>query len=262
MNPDHPKYVEKTVAENLAIGPESHPVYKVHHCRSTMDLAMDWIEQGRFPLWASVLADTQTAGRGQLGRTWHSPSGNVYGSLRLPLPGRDWRELVPLVIAQALVNMLTGFGLSPAVKWPNDILIQGKKTAGILVEERAGSLIAGIGINLVRAPDEGALHHPLSTRACHLKDFGVSVTPMEIWIALVRLIRLGFEPALRGKHPQTFINQLIPRMAYVGERVLADAYEGAGQPVIVNKIDIRGGLIVQTSQGERTIRSGSLYPLA
>lgn len=261
MSQNHPTYHEDIRLKDVTMESDVHPVYHVAQCRSTMDLARDLIVQDRLPFWASVLSDSQTAGRGQLGRNWASPMGNVYGSVHLPIPVHEWRELSSLVIALAVVNVFAGYGLNPVVKWPNDILILGRKAAGILVEGGDGSLIAGIGINLVSCPDEGVLHHPLSAIPCHLEEFGVSVAPMEIWSSLVRQIRLCFEPALSGERPETFIGKLQPRMAFMGERALADAYEGAGQPVIVKRIDIRGGLVVQTAQGEQTLRSGSLYPL-
>lgn len=261
MIQNQPAYTDIDLSGNVTTGSQTHPVYHVSQCPSTMDLVRDLISQDRLPSWASVIADSQTSGRGQLGRHWSSPAGNVYGSLRLPLPETEWLELVPLVVAGCVADVLKALGLTPAVKWPNDILIMGRKAAGILVEQRSEALVAGIGINLVSCPGEEELHHTLSPRACYLEEFGVRITPLEIWMELVRHIWLFFEQDIREIRPETFITKLIPQMAYAGERVLADAYEGAGQPVIVKNIDPRGGLIVQTARGVRTLRSGSLYPL-
>lgn len=109
----------------------------------------------------AVIADRQTAGRGRRDRRWHSPAGgNLYFSLgwrfrRTDLP----LSTLPLLAAVAAAEALRRFGLDGhGIKWPNDILFEGKKLAGILVElKSAGTAtcaIVGIGINLdMPAPD-------------------------------------------------------------------------------------------------------------
>lgn len=110
----------------------------------------------------AVIADRQTAGRGRRDRRWHSPAGgNLYSSLgwrfrRTDLPF----STLPLVAAVATAEALRRFGLSGhGIKWPNDILVEGKKLAGILVELRsagtATSAIIGVGINLAMPATDG-----------------------------------------------------------------------------------------------------------
>ena len=103
-----------------------------------------------------VIAEAQTAGRGRLGRTWHSPRGvNLYCSivLRPPLPPAAVPQ-VALVAGVAVAAALAEIpGVGPRVKWPNDVLIDGRKVAGILTEmeaevERVHHVILGIGVNL------------------------------------------------------------------------------------------------------------------
>ena len=108
-----------------------------------------------------VWAARQDQGRGRLGRTWESPEGGVYLSL-IVRPTRPIAEIPQLSLAAGLaategINELTG--LFPSIRWPNDILLNCLKVAGILVEAKAGAVIVGIGINvLTRADDlpEGA----------------------------------------------------------------------------------------------------------
>ena len=116
----------------------------------------------------AVLAETQTSGRGRRQRAWHSPAGgNIYLSL-------GWRftaqsvplSTLPLVAALCLCRALDRAGLrGHGIKWPNDILLNGAKLAGILVETQAvgsGPALAVIGIGLnVRMP-ESAAGHPAS----------------------------------------------------------------------------------------------------
>jgi BirA family biotin operon repressor/biotin-[acetyl-CoA-carboxylase] ligase len=122
---------------------------------STMDVARREAEAG-CPEGAVVLADEQTAGRGRLGRSWLSPPGdNLYLTVVLrPSPARLRRLSVVsgLAVAEAVERVT---GLETRLKWPNDVLVAGKKVAGILIEsELAGDEIrfalvgAGINVNL------------------------------------------------------------------------------------------------------------------
>lgn len=245
----------------IDFGQNYYPVYRVGCCSSSMDEAWKLIGDDRFPCWSSLLAETQTSGRGQMDRTWESPLGNLYGTLRLPQLESEWSELVHLFIAESVRSVLADHNLSLAIKWPNDLLIRGKKVGGILVEERSGVLIAGIGINLISAPSDGLLRHPLTPRPGHLNAFGVSISPMDLWIPLVRHIRFMFESIMDKEKPKEFIRSILPHMAYLGDRILLDGYKKGEKPVIFKGIGIRGGIVVQTPEGERIIRSGSLFPL-
>jgi BirA family biotin operon repressor/biotin-[acetyl-CoA-carboxylase] ligase len=115
------------------------------------DLARDGAAEG-----TAVVAEEQTAGRGRLGRTWHSPAGeNLYCSVVLRPPRAPGEvpqiALVAGIAVAAAVEEATG--RRPAIKWPNDVLLDGKKVAGILTEmeselDRVHHVIAGIGVNL------------------------------------------------------------------------------------------------------------------
>lgn len=98
-----------------------------------------------------ALADEQTEGRGRLGRRWHAPAGtSILCSvlLRPSTPAERWPELT-LVAARACAEAVTSAtGLATAVKEPNDVLIGGKKAAGVLGEAREGYVVLGIGINV------------------------------------------------------------------------------------------------------------------
>lgn len=103
-----------------------------------------------------VLADAQTAGRGRKGRGWESPSGiNVYLTLVLkPKYSPDTASMVTLVMALAVKAAITeACGVQADIKWPNDIVVKGKKTTGILTEMslqgiQIGHVLVGVGINV------------------------------------------------------------------------------------------------------------------
>ena len=103
-----------------------------------------------------IRADRQTAGRGRRGRTWSSPTGNLYASLMLR-PARPVSEAAALGFAAVTAVGDVAEALLPATasvrhKWPNDLLINGRKASGLLLEAQPGFLVLGIGVNILSHP--------------------------------------------------------------------------------------------------------------
>lgn len=126
---------------------------------STMETARQEIARAPELDFLLVTAETQTQGRGTRGRPWHSPVGNVYLTLavhRRLLPPERLR-LFPLEAGLALWEAALPH-LSPAarsglkLKWPNDLLWEGRKAAGMLIEAAGEHVFAGVGVNIVAAP--------------------------------------------------------------------------------------------------------------
>ena len=121
---------------------------------STNDDAMHWAEQGT-PDLTLVVANEQTAGRGRLGRRWFTPAGAALAfSLVIRAAGQGpvwaYTALGALAVASALRQF---YGLEPRIKWPNDVLLNGRKVCGVLVEahwsgESLSYIILGIGVNI------------------------------------------------------------------------------------------------------------------
>ena len=136
----------------LLRGRFGRPYTYVEHCESTQRLLADDAPEGTV-----AAAGEQTAGRGRLGRDWVAPPGSsVLASiaLRPDVPTEKLAELSLVAgraVAQALAEVA---GLVPEVKWPNDVLIGGRKVAGILSEARAGRVVLGVGINVLQTRDE------------------------------------------------------------------------------------------------------------
>ena len=113
------------------------------------------LARGGVPEGTVVVAETQTRGKGRIGRKWESPAGmNLYLSVVLrPKVAPQGAQGLTFVAALAAAEAVFASGAKPAVKWPNDILIGGRKTAGILLEmdsepDRVHFVVAGIGVNL------------------------------------------------------------------------------------------------------------------
>jgi BirA family transcriptional regulator, biotin operon repressor / biotin---[acetyl-CoA-carboxylase] ligase len=126
------------------------PYRHVAECPSTQRL----IEPGD-PEGAVAVAEHQTEGRGRLGRTWtDEPGAALLFSLclRPSLPAARWPELTPLAGRAAAEAIATVAGIEPRIKPPNDLLIGGRKVAGILAEASEGRIVLGIGVNVSGAP--------------------------------------------------------------------------------------------------------------
>jgi BirA family transcriptional regulator, biotin operon repressor / biotin---[acetyl-CoA-carboxylase] ligase len=124
---------------------------RVHHRRtdSTNARARELAGAGA-PHGTLVTASEQTAGRGRQGRTWTAPPGRA---LLMSLVLREWPRLLPLAAALAVAEVA---GEETTIKWPNDVLLYGRKVAGILVEGRSqeGWMVLGIGLNVALRRDD------------------------------------------------------------------------------------------------------------
>lgn len=126
----------------------------------------------------AVVADVQSGGRGRLGRPWVSPRGNLYISLcleKIPLAMAGMYSFLTAVsLAQAMERLCPGIDVK--CKWPNDLLVGGKKISGILLEtDGVDRLIAGVGVNIVSFPETGMLY-----QATSLKNEGFDVARDEM----------------------------------------------------------------------------------
>lgn len=125
---------------------------------STQDEA-DRAARDDCPGWTLIVADRQTGGRGRFGRPWVSEVGNLYATLVLrPDSGQP-----PAGTSIGLIGLATGLAVHEAVgdlapmarvalKWPNDVLLNGAKLSGILVELSGGCILVGLGLNLAHSP--------------------------------------------------------------------------------------------------------------
>lgn len=101
-------------------------------------------------------AETQTAGRGRQGRDWISPPGNLYASTIVRLrPGDPAAPTLALVAAVALDEIVCAYAdpAHLALKWPNDLMLDGMKLSGILLERTGDAVVIGIGVNLAHHPE-------------------------------------------------------------------------------------------------------------
>jgi BirA family transcriptional regulator, biotin operon repressor / biotin---[acetyl-CoA-carboxylase] ligase len=208
---------------------------------STNERARDLAASGA-PHGTLVTADEQTAGRGRQGRTWTAPPGRA---LLLSLVLRvEQPALVPLAAGVATAETV---GDHARIKWPNDVLVEGHKIAGILVEGRPqeGWVVLGIGLNVAIRPDD----FPPELRDS-AGTLGREATELEP--TLHRLLE-ALERWLEADQ-DTVIAAWRARDALEGRRI--EWAEGAGKAV---GIDDAGRLLVGTSSGTVALDAGEVH---
>lgn len=148
---------------------------------------------------AWIVADRQSGGRGRMGRAWQSPEGNFHGSTLIRLRAGDPVAATLAVAAAVAVFDACACWVAPqrlTIKWPNDLLADGAKLCGILLERSADAVIVGIGVNLAVHPDDAGqpatsfagLGAPVPSNVEMREALGAQ---MAIWLAVWREGRLA-----------------------------------------------------------------------
>lgn len=216
------------------------------------------------PAW--FLAATQSAGRGRRARAWSSPEGNFHASLlTFPDGPPSAVALRSFAIALALwdaLAALTGQGPRLALKWPNDVLLDGAKVAGILLEStgtggRIEHLAIGVGVNLVAAPPPEALESGALPAVSILGQTGQTITPAALLDVLAPayarwetvLERQGFAPLREA---------WLARAARLGEPITARTAKATFHGRF-ETIDLHGHLILHTASERLAIPAADVF---
>jgi BirA family biotin operon repressor/biotin-[acetyl-CoA-carboxylase] ligase len=212
----------------------------------------------RGPLW--LWADRQLEGRGRRGRSWVSDTGNLYATLllTLPMPAVAAGSL-SVAVSLAVLATCRRFITSPAapleLKWPNDVLVDGKKVAGILVEStlRAESMVfaIGCGLNLGNAPS--------GTRygATALADYGVHVLPRDTLESLAAEVDRVLEEWNAGAGFGELRRQWMQH-AYGLGRVITVAVGTATVEGRFEGLSDNGGLVISNHAGLQELHAGEV----
>ncbi|MFP4516693.1 MAG: biotin--[acetyl-CoA-carboxylase] ligase [Desulfovibrionales bacterium] len=240
-------------------GDTGHTLVVCDACSSSLDAAWELGHKGLLPEWGSVLAISQTAGRGQLRRRWESPPGNVYAALMLPDPpphGVHW----PLVVGYLLAEGLEHLGVHVTLKWPNDLVLEGAKVGGVLVEERRGVCVAGIGLNVNSCPLPDRIRADAALQATCLDEFGHRFTPLHLWRHLVQSMESWYQDVVISLPSPEIIARIQNRLAFLGRRVRTSEFHGNAVEGIVVGLTPEGGIRLRTDGEEIALVSGSIYP--
>lgn len=242
-------------------GEGAGPVLVCGECASTQDVARELAARGQLPVFGSVVAPAQKAGRGQLRRQWLSQPGNLLATVLCPPAQGPWNDLRPLLLGYLLAEALSALGEAVSVKWPNDLLCRGRKVAGMLVEERGDVVLAGLGLNLAWAPPEELLRegHAISAGEFHPSDR--TLGPLRLWLALVKHMETGYMSLLDTFSPSEFLALFRSRLAWTGRRVLVSEGVNRSYEAIVRGVSEEGGLVLSRAGVEVVLLAGDVIPL-
>lgn len=242
-SPPHPGRVAWRIVERGAVG-------------STNDEARALAEAGDAgPL--AVVAEAQTRGRGRRGRTWLSERGGLYLSALFtpPIPAPRL-GLLPLAAGLAVAETVEGLGLAPELRWPNDLLVGGRKLAGVLCESRLrpdGALawvIVGIGVNVRQPPAAVA-----AAGGVTLAELGRGGPPSLLGGLVLEALEAAADRA--GAAPERLVAAWSRRATMLGKPVLLETTGGlvAGT---AERVGPAGALVVRTADGVREITDPDL----
>ncbi len=234
--------------------------WRIERLAATVSTNMDVFDRARSgdPGRVWVVAERQTGGRARRGRDWTSEPGNLYASALLidPCEPRFLPEL-PFVVAisarRAVAEVVEGRGLSVGLKWPNDLMIRGRKLAGILLEttrtpDGRSAVAIGIGINCKHFPSG------TETPATSLLAEGADVFPELLFDRLV----VAFDEFLglwsRGEGFEAVRNEWLDHALGIGGPIRVRLVEGEDHGIF-EAIDAAGHLVLRREDGTRRLVS-------
>jgi len=229
---------------------------------STNDDARTWLDEGAADM-SIVIADEQTKGRGRFERKWHTRAGAALASSLVILPTEHELDLVhlfsPMTGIAVAATLEKLFGLHPQIKWPNDILLSGKKVCGILSESAwIGSelkgVVIGTGINITSdAIPPGEMMSLPAT--CVEAETGY---PVDRWLVLREYLTQMFHwrTHLGNEH---FFHFWRSHLAYLGEEVEIQGNLEKDVTGILEGVAENGDLLIRSGQQRIQVRVGDVH---
>lgn len=243
------------------------PFRHLEEIDSTNEEALRWAASETLPEGALVVADSQTAGRGRWGREWLSrPGSSLLMSLVLkPTWTGERLGMLTLACGLATARALEGAEVDGVgIKWPNDVLIDGKKVAGILVESRLRSghdhlAVVGIGVNIAGAGD---LPPEVAERATDLASAtGGRLGPGEraaLLEGLLAELEEVYETLGRADGVETVRSAVRERMSMLGAEVVVRTATGEVLEGIAEDLGVDGGLVLKSGSGRQLIHAAEI----
>ena len=226
---------------------------------STNDRLIDLAKTGPAS-FTVVIADEQTGGRGRTGKKWYSPDGaGLLMSVLLPassVPQPFAPLRVGVAVARAIEVLADGF--STQIKWPNDVLLDGDKVAGILCELAGEWIVTGIGVN-IRTPVDGFPPEFAGRTSSLQETCQLTLAPSYVAEALIselhKIKPVFDDPRYLNQVPPELHQELSSRDALLGSEVTTE-HEGDG---VARGIDEKGALILEREDSSRVpVSSGSV----
>lgn len=215
---------------------------------STSDLAAEAVRAGAAE-GTAFRGDIQTAGRGRHGRQWDSPEGNLHLSvvLRPQRPVPEWPSL-SLVAAIALHDAIGGFRGAGRVglKWPNDVLLDGRKCAGLLLETVDDAVVLGCGVNCLAVPDDVSGWQPGSLNQ---RQGDAEVTPDDLQEALGASLPSRYDQWQAGGFA-ALRDDWVAAAAHIGTEISLDLGDGRVRTGLFEAVGEDGSLRLRCADPE------------
>jgi BirA family biotin operon repressor/biotin-[acetyl-CoA-carboxylase] ligase len=206
-----------------------------------------------------IVAEHQTAGRGRLGRTWSAPprAGLTFSALLRPaaVPESRWTWM-PLLTGLAVAEGIEeATGLEPRLKWPNDVLLDGRKVAGVLLERQGSAVVVGIGINVTTSSEQLPTADATSLA---LED--APITDRETVLrAVLRSLERHYQAWRDVAGDSTAVaGAYVERCATLGALVSVALPDGTSIDGVGERIDDDARLVVSSHDGERSLSAGDV----
>lgn len=225
-------------------------IFHYDEVTSTNDIALKYSRNaaGQFV----ISATRQTAGRGRRGRIWYSPKGNLFFSLGLPYAVQQCGNLV-LLCSLSLLETIKTLCLTADVqlKWPNDVLLNGAKISGMLLEKgERDFMVVGIGVNISQSPDNTQMLYP----ATSLADAGIQTecnTFLSLFLqTLDKNIAMNDIAAVR--------KQWLQYAKGLNDNIIVHQEKGDIRGVFIG-IDENANLLLNTEKGIQKIMVGDVF---
>lgn len=261
--PHHDLLSAEAVTTGLKTRRIGHPTYVFKEITSTNSWLMAQAAQGEAE-GAVALADVQTAGKGRLGRTWQSPpgAGLLFSILFRPKSPATAGQAMMVVATGVVAGIAEVTGLSPRLKWPNDVLLGGRKVAGLLAEATTDpasgqtDVVVGVGLNVnLRAEDFPPPPAGGTPATSLLAALGRPVDRVSLLRAILAATEIRYDAVLTGASPLPIWRGLLETL---GQRVRV---VGGEAPVegIAEDVGPDGSLLVRTAEGDLvTIAAGEV----
>lgn len=228
---------------------------------STQNIALSLADK-KDSAGAVVIAEQQIGGRGRMKRKWVSPKGGMWLSVVLkPSIPTAASTMLPFAAAVAVADALSTTGLDPKLKWPNDVMVGGKKVAGILLDlsaeaETVNYAVIGIGINAnvdtskIKVDREG--RPPITSIK---EELGRDVNRLQLTAALLE--KLEHYCQMLERDPSSIIAEWRTRSGMIGKNVTV-VQQGKEIRGVAADINDDGSLLVRTRQGDIHVVSGEV----
>ncbi|WP_170558469.1 biotin--[acetyl-CoA-carboxylase] ligase [Ruegeria atlantica] len=244
--------------------PQEYGLHVLNEVDSTLNEAARMAPTATGPVW--IMAHHQTAARGRRGRAWANPKGNLAATLLMrPQGNPEEAALRSFVAALALFDAcvaVTGRAAGLTLKWPNDVLLNGGKLAGILLESTGqgrgvSHLSIGIGVNLSEAPGAELVEPDAVRPVSLLSETGAHVTP-EDFLTELAAAYAGYENQFATFGFEPIRTAWLARAAKLGEVITARtaASETVGT---FETVDAGGNLVLNTAKGRVSIPAADVF---